>query len=41
MEGALASLEGELPADFPPALHESVSAGVQQRMRVLQAGLSP
>lgn len=39
MEGALASLEGELPADFPPALHESVNAGVQRRMRVLQAGL--
>lgn len=39
MEGALASLEGELTADFPPALHESVTAGVQRRMRVLQAGL--
>lgn len=39
MEGALASLEGELPAGFPPALHESVNAGVQRRMRVLQAGL--
>lgn len=41
MEGALVSLEGELPADFPPALHESVSTGVQRRMRVLQAGLEP
>lgn len=41
IEGALASLEGELPADFPPALHESVSAGVQRRMRVLQTGLEP
>lgn len=41
MEGALASLEGELPADFPLGLHESVSAGVQRRMRVLQAGLEP
>lgn len=41
MEGALASLENELPADFPPALHESVSAGVQRRMRVLQTGLEP
>ncbi len=39
LERALASLEGELPADFPPALHESVSAGVQRRLRVLQAGL--
>lgn len=39
MESAFASLEGELPADFPPALHESVNAGVQRRMRVLQAGL--
>lgn len=41
MESALASLEGELPADFPPALHESVSAGVQRRMRVLRTGLEP
>lgn len=41
MEGALVSLEGELPADFPPALHESVSAGVQRRMGVLRAGLEP
>lgn len=40
MEGALASLDKELPADFPPALHESVSAAVQRRMRVLQAGLN-
>lgn len=39
METALASLESELPPDFPPAFHESVSAGVQRRMRVLQAGL--
>lgn len=39
MAGALASLEGELPGDFPPALHESVSAGVQRRVRVLEAGL--
>jgi serine/threonine-protein kinase HipA len=41
MESALASLEDELPANFPPALHESVSAGVQRRMRVLRAGLEP
>ncbi len=34
-----ASLEAELPADFPPVLHDSVSAGVQRRMRVLLAGL--
>lgn len=40
MEGALASLGKELPADFPPALHESVSAGVQRRMRMLQTGLN-
>jgi serine/threonine-protein kinase HipA len=39
MESALSSLESELPADFPPALHESVSAGVARRMRVLLAGL--
>lgn len=39
MDGALASLEAELPADFPPTLHDSVSAGVQRRMRVLRAGL--
>jgi serine/threonine-protein kinase HipA len=39
MESALSSLEGELPTDFPPVLHESVKAGVQRRMRVLQAGL--
>lgn len=38
MDGALASLEAELPVDFPPTLHESVSAGVQRRMRVLRAG---
>jgi serine/threonine-protein kinase HipA len=41
MESALASLEGELPEGFPPALHESVSAGVQRRIRVLRAGLEP
>lgn len=41
MEGALATLEGELPADFPPALHQSVSAGVERRMRILRAGLEP
>lgn len=39
MEGALASLEGELPEDFPPALHESVDVGVRRRMRILRAGL--
>jgi len=39
MDSALASLEGELPADFPPALHDSVSAGVERRLRVLRAGL--
>ncbi len=41
IEGALVSLEGELPADFPPSMHESVSAGVQHRMRVLKTGLAP
>lgn len=39
MESALAALESELPADFPPALHDSVSAGVERRMRALRAGL--
>lgn len=39
MEPALATLESELPADFPAALHDSVSAGVGRRMRVLRAGL--
>lgn len=39
MESALVSLESELPADFPPALHESVSAGAGHRMRLLRAGL--
>jgi serine/threonine-protein kinase HipA len=39
MDGALASLEAELPADFPQTLHDSVSTGVQRRMRVLRAGL--
>lgn len=41
MEGALATLESGLPADFPPALHESVSSGVKRRMRMLQAGIAP
>lgn len=40
MDGALASLEAELPADFPQALHASVSAGIRRRMKVLSAGLS-
>lgn len=39
MDGALTSLEAELPAEFPPALHESVSAGVRRRMQGLRAGL--
>lgn len=39
MDGALTSLEAELPADFPQALHDSVSAGVRSRMRMLQADL--
>lgn len=39
MDGALASLEAELSADFPQALHVSVSAGIQRRMRVLRTGL--
>ena len=38
MDGALASLEAELPADFPQALHDSASAGVQRRLRVLRVG---
>lgn len=39
MEGALASLEAELPPDFPAVLHDSVRAGVDRRLRVLRAGL--
>lgn len=39
MDGALASLEAELPENFPQALHDSVSAGIQSRMRVARAGL--
>lgn len=36
---ALASIEAELPADFPHALHDSVSAGIQRRMHNLRADL--
>lgn len=39
MESALTSLESELPGGFPSVLHESVSAGVGRRMRVLRASL--
>ena len=39
MDAALASLEAELPADFPQGLHDSIGAGVQRRMRILRAGL--
>jgi serine/threonine-protein kinase HipA len=39
MDGALASLEAELPDDFPPSLHASVSSGVRRRMQVLRTGL--
>ncbi len=39
MDAALASLEAELPADFPQILHDSIGAGVQRRMRILRAGL--
>ncbi|MFT4198256.1 MAG: type II toxin-antitoxin system HipA family toxin [Pseudoxanthomonas sp.] len=39
MGHALASLEAELPADFPQELHASVGAGIQRRMEVLSAGL--
>ncbi|HEX7816606.1 type II toxin-antitoxin system HipA family toxin [Dyella sp.] len=38
MEGALASLEAELPADFPQALHASISAGIGRRLRLLSMG---
>jgi serine/threonine-protein kinase HipA len=38
IDEALASLEAELPVDFPQALHCSVNAGVQRRLRVLRAG---
>ncbi|MEN4903506.1 type II toxin-antitoxin system HipA family toxin [Luteimonas sp. TWI1437] len=40
VDAALASLERALPADFPAALHASVSGGVGRRMRVLLAGLN-
>jgi serine/threonine-protein kinase HipA len=39
MDDALGSIEGELPAGFPPELHDSVSAGVRRRMQILRAGL--
>jgi serine/threonine-protein kinase HipA len=39
MGGAIASLEAELPDGFPQDLHESVKAGIQRRMRVLESGL--
>jgi len=41
MDNALASLEAELPGDFPQELHACVSAGIRRRMRVLteDAGL--
>lgn len=38
IDPALASLESDFPVDFPPALRESVSAGVQSRSRGLRAG---
>ena len=38
MDEALASLEASLPADFPQALHASISAGIGRRMRVLSTG---
>jgi serine/threonine-protein kinase HipA len=41
MDDALAALESELPADFPPGLHDSVCSGVKRRMRILRAGLEP
>ncbi len=41
MDNALDSTEAELPAGFPPDLHDSISAGVRRRMRVLRAGLDP
>lgn len=40
MPKAIDQLEAELPADFPPALHEAVKAGTLSRLRVLEAGLS-
>lgn len=39
MNEAIAALETALPADFPQELHEAVKAGIQSRMRVLEAGL--
>ncbi|MCW5620374.1 MAG: type II toxin-antitoxin system HipA family toxin [Burkholderiales bacterium] len=39
MNAAIAALETELPAGFPQELHESVKAGIQDRMRVLDTGI--
>ncbi len=39
IDAALTSLASDLPVDFPHALHDCVSAGVQQRLRVLRAGI--
>lgn len=39
MPKAIEQIEAELPADFPPALHEAVKAGTLSRLRVLEVGL--
>ncbi len=38
MNGAIAALEKELPAGFPQELHESIKAGIQGRLRMLETG---
>jgi serine/threonine-protein kinase HipA len=35
-EAALASVENNLPANFPDAIHNSVKAGVKARLRSLR-----
>lgn len=39
MDNALVSIEADLPANFPPNMHDSVSAGVRRRMQILRVGL--
>ena len=38
IDGAVAALETELPLGFPQELHETVKAGIQTRMRLLELG---
>ena len=39
VEPALIALEAKLPADFPPALHETVAGATRQRALLLESGL--